>query len=66
MKRERPVGTGRDGTPAGGVWLRLTVCVLAIGTILVVVLGRDMGYSSWIVKGIQRPTTFISVSRCWY
>ena len=25
-ERERPVGTGTDGTPAGGVWLRLNVC----------------------------------------
>ena len=30
--RERRVDTGTDVTLAGGVWLRSTVCVLAIGT----------------------------------
>ena len=49
--RERPAGTGTDGTPAGGVWLRLSVCEL----------GGDMGCSSWLGKGIQRPT-YISAS----
>ena len=27
---ERPVGTSTDGTPAGGVWLRLNVCFLSL------------------------------------
>lgn len=30
--RLRQVRTGTDRTPAGGVWLRRSVCVLAIGT----------------------------------
>ena len=30
-----------------------------------IVLGRDMGYSSWLGKGIQHPT-YTSASFCWY
>ena len=37
--RLHTITTGTDGTPAGGVWLRLSLCVLAIGTTRVVALG---------------------------
>ena len=30
--RQRPVDTAADGTPGGGVWLRLNVCALAADT----------------------------------
>lgn len=60
VTRERPVGTGKDDTPAGGVQLTLSVCISAIATtILVVVSGGDMRYSSWLVKGIQHPTYLV-------
>ena len=52
---ERQVGTGTDGTLAGGVSLILSVCLLAIGLLLVVVLDGDTGYSSWLGKSIQHP-----------
>ena len=56
---DRSVGTGTDGPPAGGIWLRLNVCFFLVfgsylgsacwlSVLLVIVLGGDIGYSSWL------------------
>ena len=55
-ERDQPVSTGTDGILAGGVWLRLGVCVLATGT----TRGRTgRGYGIFVVFRKGHSTSYL-------
>ena len=53
------MGTGTDGTPAGGVWLIRSVCGLAIGTTRSYWAGAwDIRHDSFVLLPPEKNTIF--------